>query len=198
MQSKGALLRCKDIIQAKNLKIIGVDYNNLYIQAAQEAIMKQNMSQHISVHTLDIYNEEALQMVLQKENISFVNSAYFSGSFSLMPDPKGALAAVKKVLSPRPRSGNIYITQTYQKRTLPLMTTIKPMLKFITTVDFGQLVTVEAIDEMLNDVDGMDLVEHGIMEGSVDTYWQAAYLSVLKLALTKDGKNEMKKERSDL
>jgi hypothetical protein len=78
------------------------------------------------------------------------------------------------------------------------MTTIKPMLKFITTVDFGQLVTVEAIDEMLNDVDGMDLVEHGIMEGSVDTYWQAAYLSVLALALTKDGKNEMKKERSDL
>jgi|AntRauTorckE5430_2_1112549.scaffolds.fasta_scaffold08314_4 hypothetical protein len=65
------------------------------------------------------------------------------------------------------------------------MTTIKPMLEFITTAGFGQLVTVEAIDDMLKDVDGMDLVEHSIMEGSVDTYWQAAYLSVLILALIK-------------
>ena len=167
-----------------------MDYNNLYIQAAQEAIHKQNMSQHISVHTLDIYDQQALQTVLQTEMVTRVDSAYFSGSFSLMPDPMGALKAVSKVLVPG--KGKIYITQTYQKRTPPLMTTVKPMLKFITTVDFGQLVTVEDIGRMLRnvnvndndmDMDGLNLnlEEHGVMEDSVNNYWQAAYLSVLTL-----------------
>jgi hypothetical protein len=66
------------------------------------------------------------------------------------------------------------------------------MLEFITTAGSGQLVTVEAIYDMLKYVVGMDVVEHSIMERSVDTYWQAAYLSVLIFALIKKWK-----ERND-
>jgi hypothetical protein len=173
---KGALLRCKKIIKAKRLKIVGVDYNNLYIQAAQEAIHRHGMSGNISVHTLDIYNEKALQIVLKSEEITEVDSVYFSGSFSLMPDPKGALISVLKILN---KQGKIYITQTYQKRTLPLMATIKPLIKFITTVDFGKLVTTQGIEETLCGVDGLNLEEHDVIQDSLDNYWQAAYLSVL-------------------
>ena len=187
---KGALLRCKEIIKAKNLKVVGVDYNNLYIQAAQEAIDRHDMSDNISVYTLDIYNEKALQTVLKSENITEVDSVYFSGSFSLMPDPKGALVSVLKILKAK---GKIYITQTYQKRTLPLMATIKPLMKFLTTVDFGKLVTIEEVEETLCSVEGLSLEEHDVIEDSLDNYWQAAYLSVL----ARSGKNGKKLKGDD-
>lgn len=53
------------------------------------------------------------------------------------------------------------------------------MLKFLTTIDFGQLVTVEEIRDLLEHVEGLTLEQHEVMQGSLDNYWQAAYLSVL-------------------
>ena len=97
----GALLQCKDIVQRKKLKIIGVDYNKFYVHAAQKAIADQNMSEYITVHALDIYDEEALKVIMAKHSIDKFNSVYFSGSFSLMPDPKEALVKVSKVLESR-------------------------------------------------------------------------------------------------
>jgi len=61
------------------------------------------------------------------------------------------------------------------------MSYVKPLLKYITTVDFGQLVKTEEIIDILEGVndDGLFLEEHNVIEGSVDNYWQAAYMSVL-------------------
>ncbi|GFH59986.1 hypothetical protein CTEN210_16462 [Chaetoceros tenuissimus] len=171
----GALLQCKDIVQRKKLKIIGVDYNKFYVQAAEKAIADQNMSEYITVHTLDIYDEEALQVIMAKHSIDKFNSVYFSGSFSLMPDPKEALVKVAKVLEPK---GKIYITQTYQKKTPPLMTYLKPMIKYVTTIDFGQLVTVEQVKQFFQ-VENLELEQHSVIDGSLDNYWQAAYITVL-------------------
>ena len=36
--------------------------------------------------------------------------------------------------------GKIYITQTFQRRALPGMSVVKPLMKYCTTIDFGQLV----------------------------------------------------------
>lgn len=112
---------------------------------------------------------------------------YFSGSFSLLPDPQQALISIQAVLRGESGAGagtgtdagKVYITQTYQKRPSFWMGKIKPLLKFITTIDFGKLVTVEEIRELLENVEGLVLEEHEVMEGSLDNYWQAAYLSVL-------------------
>jgi len=175
-RSTGALLRCKDIIKAKNLHIIGIDYNNFYIQAAQQQITQHEMTEYISVHALSIYDDADVQQVITAKGLENVDSVYFSGSFSLLPDPKGALTSILKVLMPK---GKVYITQTYQKKYTPLLAQIKPFLKFITTIDFGRLVTVKEISELLNNVEGLEVEEHEVMEGSIDTYLQAAYLSVL-------------------
>lgn len=171
----GALLQCKDIVQRKKLKIIGVDYNKFYVQAAEKAIADQNMSEYITVHTLDIYDEEALQVIMANHSIDKFNNVYFSGSFSLMPDPKEALVKVAKVLETK---GKIYITQTYQKKTPPLMTYLKPMIKYVTTIDFGQLVTVEQVKQFFQ-VENLELEQHSVIDGSLDNYWQAAYITVL-------------------
>lgn len=167
-----ALLRCKDIIKAKKLKIIGVDYNNFYVEAAAASVKNEEMTGSISVHALNIYDEEALRKILTDQ----VDSVYFSGSFSLLPNPKAALISVLKVLKP---NGKIYITQTYQKKTPPLMTYVKPLLKFVTTIDFGKLVTVTEIVKTLNNVEGLKVEDHSVIDGSLDNYWQAAYLSIL-------------------
>eukprot|EP00557_Chaetoceros_sp_GSL56_P010966 CAMPEP_0176477038 /NCGR_PEP_ID=MMETSP0200_2-20121128/393_1 /TAXON_ID=947934 /ORGANISM="Chaetoceros sp., Strain GSL56" /LENGTH=215 /DNA_ID=CAMNT_0017872789 /DNA_START=46 /DNA_END=696 /DNA_ORIENTATION=- len=175
-----ALLQCKDIVQKKNLRIIGIDYNDLYVQAAQKEIQQQEMNSCISVHKCDIYNQEELIRILSLENITQVDSVYFSGSFSLLPDPKSALLSIQRVLKEdNDNSGRVYITQTYQKRPSFFMRKVKPMLKFLTTIDFGQLVTLEEIRDLLEHVDGLTLEQHEVMDDSLDNYWQAAYLSVL-------------------
>ena len=181
----GALLRCKDIIKAKNLTIIGVDYNEFYIEAASEKITKHGMEDFITVHALSIYDDKKLQTILDEyinSKEKRVDSVYFSGSFSLLPDPKAALIAVMRDAL-KPDSGKIYITQTYQKKTPPLMSHVKPLIKYITTIDFGQLVKTEEVVELLksNDLvkEGLVLEEHKLIEGSLDNYWQAAYVSVM-------------------
>jgi hypothetical protein len=49
----------------------------------------------------------------------------------------GALTAVKPLLQP---NGKIYVTQTYQRYTPPLLPYLKPLLKYVTTIDFRQLI----------------------------------------------------------
>jgi len=80
-------------------------------------------------------------------------------------------------------SARIYITQTYQRHSPPFLSIIKPLIKYVTTVDFGQLVREEDVLDIFKQdgvADILEIDEHRVLDGSVDNYWQAAYLSVLK------------------
>merc|ERR1711933_271923 len=63
------------------------------------------------------------------ENLRF-DAAYFSGSLTVMPDPPAALRAVVPLV--KRDGGRIFITQTFNKKRSPLMSVVKPMLKYIT------------------------------------------------------------------
>jgi hypothetical protein len=128
------------------------------------------------------------------------DAVYFSGSFSLLPDMVGAIQVVAPLLSSLssltsssssvvqpPKNvgeGKIYITQTYQRQFPTLLSYIKPLLRFLTTIDFGQLVTEQDAEDLfyrqIQDTCEMDVLEHEVMEGSVNTSMQAAYLTVLQ------------------
>ncbi len=162
------------------------------------------MTEYISVHCIDLYNVDKLKAVIQDETKEgLVNVVYFSGSFSLLPDPKGALLSVVPFLRTKTRAagtsttGLVYITQTYQKRVIPLLSNLKPLLKYLTTIDFGQLVKVDEIYGLLNDEELVQnkliLKEHSVIEGSLDNYWQAAYLSVLEVENGQAGAKGTKK-----
>ena len=132
---------------------------------------------------------------------SKVDCIYFSGSFSLLPDPKEALLMTIPLLRKQPHEhqqennntdttstsscGLVYITQTYQRHVFPLLGSIKPMLKYLTTIDFGQLVKEEEVLGLLKNEElisnGIVLKSHEVIKGSLDNYWQAAYLSILKV-----------------
>ena len=169
----GALLRCSDLVESKNLKIIGIDYNAFYIQSAKESIKEVNLSDRITVYELDLYNEEKVRALLKE---SSVDAVYFSGSFSLLPNPDGALTSILSLLK---KDGKVYITQTYQKRSPPFLGLVKPLIKYLTTIDFGRLIKVDEIAEFFDANKDFCLESHDVIEGSVDTYFQAAYLSIL-------------------
>mmetsp|Transcript_19819 Transcript_19819/g.22484 ORF Transcript_19819/g.22484 Transcript_19819/m.22484 type:complete len:295 (-) Transcript_19819:65-949(-) len=191
----GALLQCKDIIKSKNIKVIGIDYNPYYIQSAQETISKHSMSDYIKVHCTSVYDSKQLEQIIgcgdSDTKNSMIDAVYFSGSFSLLPNPKQALISILPLLktsthtSTSESKGRVYITQTYQKRIPPFMTMVKPWIKYVTTIDFGKLVTIKEIKDLLMDDElkhnGLNLVEHDVMKDSLDNYWQAAYLSILEV-----------------
>ena len=148
------------------------------------------MTDYITVHCINLYDAEKLQQVLPNDRKS-VDVVYFSGSFSLLPDPKGALLMIMSLLKNNgsSSSGLVYITQTYQRHVVPLLSSVKPLLKYLTTIDFGQLVKVDEISRLLNDEElvsnGIVLKSHNVIDGSLDNYWQAAYISVLEIGESK-------------
>ena len=58
------------------------------------------------------------------------------------------------------------------------MSYVKPMMKYLTTIDFGQLVSEEDVLQTFEE-SGLTVVKHEVIEGSVDNVFQAAYLSIL-------------------
>ena len=75
---------------------------------------------------------------LEKDKINKYDAIIFSSSFMLMPDTKKALEIALNLLN---ENGKIYFLMTLykQKGTIEnLIGYIKPYLKYITTIDFGE------------------------------------------------------------
>ena len=73
----------------------------------------------------------------------------------------------------------IYITQTFQRRSVPFLSTIKPLLFYLTTIDFGQLVFEADILKIVEKAE-MEVVENSVVPNSVDTPLQVARLLVVR------------------
>lgn len=190
--------------------MVGVDYDANYVSVAQTAISDQGLDEYISVVTMSVYdvqsklselaellvllppagtknkNEESSSSSPQHDQQ--FDAVYFSGSFSLLPDMVGAIQVVAPLLSSSSQSpknvGKIYITQTYQRQFPRLLSYIKPLLRYLTTIDFGQLVTEQEAEDLfyrqIQETCGMDVLEHKVIDSSVNTSAQAAYLTVLQ------------------
>mmetsp|Transcript_21778 Transcript_21778/g.28199 ORF Transcript_21778/g.28199 Transcript_21778/m.28199 type:complete len:245 (-) Transcript_21778:566-1300(-) len=172
-----ALASQSELIAAKNLQFIGIDYEPAYIEAAKKICsQKEQLRNRIKLYCTSVYDTETLNTL--KPNGQGFDAIYFSGSLTLMPDPVAALKFVATLL--KVPNGTIHITQTYQRRVPPLLPTLKPLLKYITTIDFGQLTTEHQILAIFQ-ASGLSIQQHSPISTSVNTQWQAAYHSVLQL-----------------
>lgn len=54
----------------------------------------------------------------------------------LIPDPAAALRHVTSLLA---HGGRIYFTQTFEHRRSRIVEILKPLLRFVTTIDFGNV-----------------------------------------------------------
>lgn len=169
-----SLIRNKRLIQDKQLVVAGVDYNGQYIAFAQKSVRSEGLQEQLSMHAASIYDPLLGEIVGADEELYDI--IYFSGSFSLMPNPLEALKASVALLKP---DGKIYITQTYQKKNFPCLSIMKPFMLYLTTIDFGQLTFVSEITAML-ETSGMQVLRHEPIAGSIDNYYQTATIIVLK------------------
>jgi hypothetical protein len=83
------------------------------------------------------------------------DAAYFSGSFMLMPDPDAVLRHVRERLT---EGGRVFFTQTFQRKRSPMLEWIKPRLRRVTTVDFGQVSYEASFFEQLK-AGGWEVIE---------------------------------------
>eukprot|EP00472_Partenskyella_glossopodia_P004748 CAMPEP_0197526990 /NCGR_PEP_ID=MMETSP1318-20131121/19962_1 /TAXON_ID=552666 /ORGANISM="Partenskyella glossopodia, Strain RCC365" /LENGTH=191 /DNA_ID=CAMNT_0043081417 /DNA_START=39 /DNA_END=611 /DNA_ORIENTATION=+ len=163
-----ALVRNPDVVRAKDLKICGIDYEKAYIDRAKTLIKSSGLEDNVSVFCRSIY-EPGLRSVVLKENENQpYDAAYFSGSFTLMPEPHEALKVAAKMCKP---GAPIYITQTYQLKYSPITAVVKPLLKYLTTVDFGHLTYMTELDKIVSKA-GMTIEENIQIPGSINTSYQ--------------------------
>jgi ubiquinone/menaquinone biosynthesis C-methylase UbiE len=105
-----ALAANSEAVVANGVDVVGIDYDAAYIKKADAVIEKAGLRQCVRVHCCSIF-EDGLASRLIQENESKFDAAYFSGSFTLLPDPAKALQVCRELVRP---NGHIYITQTFQ------------------------------------------------------------------------------------
>ncbi|CAE8638223.1 unnamed protein product, partial [Polarella glacialis] len=76
--------------------------------------------------------------------------------------------------------GRVFITQTFQKRPSALMAAVKPLLKYITTIDFGQLTTEADLERIIAEAKVFEVLENKPIPGSVDNHLQTARMVILR------------------
>ena len=181
-----ALLSNADAVLAKKLEWIGLDVDRSYVRHCNESLVSSSLRDHASAALASIYDEDALIAIKKaragtdrfslssgsKAEPLLFDCVYFSGSFSLLPDPEQALRMAKSALKP---GGRIFITQTFQHKAPPLFGQLKPLLKYLTTIDFGRLFFARQVEGIVRD-SGLTLVSMEPIEGSVDNTFQTAYI----------------------
>mmetsp|Transcript_96664 Transcript_96664/g.171941 ORF Transcript_96664/g.171941 Transcript_96664/m.171941 type:complete len:260 (+) Transcript_96664:42-821(+) len=195
-----ALVHNKADFLAKRLAFVGIDYEAAYVRKAETVLKTADLWRQVPAETdgyrsgeyycrvfeRSIYDEGLESLCYEDPETSRkgpvpqelrFDAIYFSGSLTVMPDPPAALKAVLPLLK---TNGRIFITQTFQKKHSSLVAAIKPLMKYITTIDFGQLTTEADLDQIISDAGVFDVLENRPIPGSVDTSLQTARLVVLK------------------
>ncbi len=141
----GALCANADRVRALDLQVLGIDIDPSYIERARQRVTEAGLTDRVELR---------LQSVYDCHDAPF-DAIYFSASFMLLPDPVAALEQVMQQLGP---DGRVYFTQTFQDRRSRLMEKLKPLLKKLTTIDFG---TVTYEDDFRRTVEnaGMEILD---------------------------------------
>jgi ubiquinone/menaquinone biosynthesis C-methylase UbiE len=159
------------LVRARGLHIVGIDYEPKYIEKAKRVVARHGLTDSVDVRCQSVYDALPQSM----DQTGRYDAVYFSGSFTLLPDPVAALHQVATALKP---SGKIYITQTFQKKAVPLLKVVKPLLKYATTIDFGQL-TFETDVKAIVNKSGFGLDEYRAINTSVQNSYQTSRMLII-------------------
>ncbi|WP_349264234.1 class I SAM-dependent methyltransferase [Longimicrobium sp.] len=122
----GALLANDDLVKRKGLCVVGIDIDADYVARARQRLRDSSLAGLAEVRLESVYDHQG----------GPYDAVYFSGSFMLLPQPEQALRHCCALLSP---GGRMFFTQTIQKQPSRWMEVLKPMLKRVTSIDFGRV-----------------------------------------------------------
>ncbi|KAG3228007.1 hypothetical protein PC129_g1487 [Phytophthora cactorum] len=162
-----ALINNGDLLKVKGITVDGVDYDEDYVVRCRALLKESQLTSHVQVHHASIYDYQG----------GSYDAVYFSSSLMLMPDAVKALQHCVSML--KPGTGKVYVTQTIQTSHSKLVEIGKPLLKFLTTIDFG---TVTYEEDLLNTFKkaGLTLQEHVPISGSTMASTRSFRLFVLE------------------
>lgn len=125
-----ALAANASLLIDKRLRVTGIDVDAAYVARCRKTISEAGLGHCVDVRLESVYDHRG----------ATYDAIYFSASFMLLPDPAAALHHVCSLLRPE---GRIYFTQTFEHERSRLAEIVKPLLRLVTTIDFGR-VTYEA------------------------------------------------------
>jgi len=129
------------LIRSKQLRITGIDINAGYLKHCSELIRKHRLESHV-----EVCQASAEDYVPPLEGcFDFV---LFCMSFMLLPDQPRVLHRVRDWLKP---GGQVVFAQALFRQKSRVVDLIKPKLKYLTTVDFGQPTYEEDFFALLRD-----------------------------------------------
>lgn len=161
----GALLANEDLAGRKRLRIVGIDIDGDYVARARRRLRDSSLAGLVEVRRESVHHHQG----------GPYDAVYFSGSFMLLPQPEQALRHCRALLSP---GGRMFFTQTIQKQPARWMEILKPMLKRVTSIDFGRVTYEEDFRAQVHAA-GLELEEFTALahHGS-----RAAYIAVARPA----------------
>ncbi|KAG1708648.1 hypothetical protein DVH05_022277 [Phytophthora capsici] len=162
-----ALINNGEQLKLKGITVDGVDYDKDYVVRCEELLKQKQLTSHVQVHHASIYDYKG----------GPYDAVYFSSSLMLMPDAVKALQHCMSMLEPK--TGRIYVTQTIQTSHSKLVELGKPLLKFLTTIDFGTVTYEEDLCNTFKKA-GLTLTEHVPISGSTMTSTRSFRLFVLE------------------
>ncbi|KAJ0411253.1 hypothetical protein ATCC90586_004169 [Pythium insidiosum] len=161
-----ALANNKPLLQSKAITVDGVDYDIDYVHRCRALVKANGLEDSVKVHHASVYDYQG----------GPYDAVYFSASLMIMPDPVKALQHGISMLKP---NGRVYVTQTIQTRRSRLVEVGKPLLKFLTTIDFGQVTYEEDLLVTFKKA-GLTVVENLPISGSTATSTRSYRLFVLQ------------------
>jgi len=113
----------RPMIESKDFKYSGIDIDESYLIDAKRRFKD---CENIQVSKQNFYD-----LPVNKQYDIII----FSSSFMLMPDQQKCLNLVKKVLKP---GGKVYFLMALYNTRYQMVDKMKPLIKYLTTIDFGQ------------------------------------------------------------
>lgn len=120
-----ALVRCAGLVRERQLRVVGLDVDPDYLTRCTRALRGAGLDA-VQARLESVYDHTG----------GPYDAAYFSACLMLLPDPAAAIRHVVSLLRP---GGTLYATQTFQLRRSWLAERGKPMIRHVTTIDFGRV-----------------------------------------------------------
>jgi SAM-dependent methyltransferase len=153
-----SLLTHAGLLVAKDIRVTGVDIDRAYVERCRAAVARHRLGDRIGVRLESITDHRG----------GPYDAVYFSASFMLLPDPAAALRHVCSLLAP---GGRLYFTQTFEHAPSRATEFVKPLLRRLTTIDFGRVTYEGPFRRVLVDggvaTDTMEVLHRGRRRSAV-------------------------------
>jgi SAM-dependent methyltransferase len=166
-----ALARCADLVRAKELDVVGLDIDADYLERCRAEMARAGLSGQVSPLLSSVYDHRG----------GPYDAVYFSASLMLLPDPVAAIAHVASLLAP---NGRLFSTQTFHHRRSSLLEWAKPLVRLVTTIEFGRVTYEDEFRRAFADA-GVELVELTTMSATRRSSYR---LAVARVSHSGDGR----------